>query len=626
MASRREADRVPIQNLYLFKSRQANAPTITTLCTGDSHGRHFTQINLQPQQIADLKDKLGKRNGSQMLFSTLNSSNEHWEYARHLFEDLDIKDFLKGERWKVQPKPFPPPAPDLEPPPPPAPVDADADESEDESHNATIYDQLCDIRARILRLAENVDEYSLHSHRADIAKSQKTSAQTRLNSIADEIIALAKQASATLQPSSSETVRTLVNTIQDIASSQTPIIRKLISNIATVARKGKLPAPTTNTTPSIQHFLLRIKSSFRADSAITYLKLSEDSKWSLLDSFHIDFMPYSQNSLYMSIAMAAQHARSVYSALPTQVAVVQPDGTLRDGEENFGVLPQLATYLPPTKQNTVLLQSFVRNLYPKLSHLPVAPGNLTFAEYIERKGRNSRVYSEMPSDHVLCETALIARACCINIAVLWHVRGLWKTFLLPHGPQSNIVLVVLYTNMGVEQAPTRKDSREVRLQPCDSPCNRFFPLYPFNSSWIKNPIFKPAVPQSQDPAVTASIVAKLGHFDKRRNKESILSATVDVSGSECSPDTASEATADATLQQWMADGFIDDDFVDQTPPSEFALEEQRAATATAATNELHLECILEVFRRKTHPRVDDSDLDELLNLGTGAGAAGAPLK
>ena len=619
-ATRRDEDRAQLQNCFLFKSRQANAPTITTLCSGDAGGCHYTQINLQPHQIAEIKEKLGKRNGSLMLYSTLNDDSQHWEYAQHLFEEVDLKTFLKDEAWKMQPKPFPPPDFDLELPPPPPAVDI-SDDSEGEEQDAETHKQLTDLHARILRLAENADEYSLFPHRADLAKSQKSSAQTRLNSIADEISSLAKQSAAALKPSSSDTTRSLASTIQQLASSQIPIIRKLISNIATVARKGKLSVAAADPSHAIQHFLLRIKSSFRADSALEYLKFSKESdKWTLLDSFEIDFMPYSQNSLHMSIAMAAQHARLVYSALPSQVGEVQQDGTLLDGTENFGVLPQLAPYLPPSKQKAVLLQSFVRNEYPKLAHHPIAPGKLTFAEYLERKGGNPNNYSEMPSDHVLCETALIARACCLNIAVLWHVKGLWKTFLLPHGTQTNIVLVVLYTNMGVEQSAANKDSK-ARFQPCESPCNRFFPLYPSNSGWIKNPIFKPTTPQSQNPQTTASIISKLGHFDKRRNKQSLLSATVEVSGSECSADEASEATADVSYQQWMAGGFIDDDFVDQTPPSEFALEQQ--TTATAAINELNLECILEVFRRKIHPRVDDSDLDELLNLGSEAGAQGA---
>ena len=112
--------------------------------------------------------------------------------------------------------------------------------------------------------------------------------------------------------------------------------------------------------------------------------------------------------------------------------------------------------------------------------------------------------------------------------------------------------------------------------------------------------------------MNASIIAEIGKFNSRVNKESIFGAVVDVDDGSDSVDTPSEATADATYSEWMADGFIDDDFVDQTPPSTFAMEQHSAAIST--TNELHIECLLEIYRRKIHPRVDDSDLDSIEGL------------
>ncbi len=154
------------------------------------------------------------------------------------------------------------------------------------------------------------------------------------------------------------------------------------------------------------------------------------------------------------------------------------------------------------------------------------------------------------------------------------------------------------------------------LQPCESPCNRFFPLYPFNEGWITNCAFKPAIPQSQDQAASASILADVGAFNKRVNKDSILGAIVDVDGGSNSPDTPSVATVDVSYSDWMGDGFIDDDLIDQTPPSIFNMEKHTVAIAT--TNDLHMECLLAIYRRKVHPRVDDSDLDSLLGLGKAA--------
>jgi len=438
-----------------------------------------------------------------------------------------------------------------------------------------------------------------------------------LNEIASEISDVAKHAIAVIVPSSSDTTRDRASEVQRFAATQVPIIRKLISNIATVNRKGKLkPLPPPDPAIPIQHFLLRIKSCFRADSALSFIKASENfQRWTLLDSFEIAFMPYSQNSLHHSVLMAARHARSAYKALDTHVAELR-DGQLNDAVENFGVIPQLGNFLPPSRQKATLLQSFVRSSYPNVLHQPVAPGKLTFAQYIERKGGNPKAYEEMPADHVLCETSLIAQVCRLNIAVIWHVQGRWRTFLLPHGTEHNIVLVLLYTNMGVEQAC--KDGKTI-LQPCSSPCNRFFPLYPLNETWMTNPVFKQVIPESQDPALSASIIAEVGEFNKKVNKESVFGAVVDVEDGEDSADTASEATADATYSQWMADGFIDDDFVEQSPPH-FNMD--RSIVAISTTNDLHMEKLLEIYRRKVHPRVDDSDLDSLLGLGAAARATG----
>ena len=621
MASRRENDSVHLQNIFLFKSRNSSAITISTLCVGDAHGRHYTQINLQMQQVTEVIERLGKRNGSMMLYSTLNSKFKHWKYIQHIFEELSIQEFLKGKRWKMQPIPFPDSEPAPHAPAPPAKVDDDADVSEDEEQDSEFFDTLSDFRARIIRLAESADEYSLYPHRQDLNGTLKKQAQTRLNSIASEMESISKEAIAGLKSTSSEKTRSQADTVHNLAATQVPIIRKMIAAIGFVARRGKLPVQPSNPPVSISHFMLKIKSYFRADSAITHLKSSEDLKsWTLLDSFQIGFMPYSQNSLHLSISMAAQHARSRYMPAPSS----RDEKCERKGQENSEdlALPQLSPYLPPSRQTATLMQSDARNAYSKFAHLPVAPGKLSYRDYLTHKGANPEAYSEIPSDHVLCETSLIARCFQLNVAIIWHVNDRWRIFLLPLGPQSNITLVLLYTKMGVEQVPS-KGGKSVHLQPCEAPCNRFFPLYPHNEEWIRNSAFKQAIPQSQDQSKSASIIAKIGDFNARVNKESIFAAIVEVEGSQDSPDTPSEATVDATYSQWMAEGFIDDDPIEQTPPSIFAMEEDRSL-AISATNQLHAECIALIHQRKTHPRVDDSDLDSLLgptseNRAQGAG-------
>ena len=86
----------------------------------------------------------------------------------------------------------------------------------------------------------------------------------------------------------------------------------------------------------------------------------------------------------------------------------------------------------------------------------------------------------------------------------------------------------------------------------------------------------------------------------------MLSAVAEVEGS-ASEDTASIATVDVTYNEWMGNGFICDDHVDQSPPSAFAKDNHQFIIST--TNRAHLDSVNDAYRKKIHPKVDDSDLD-----------------
>jgi hypothetical protein len=136
-----------------------------------------------------------------------------------------------------------------------------------------------------------------------------------------------------------------------------------------------------------------------------------------------------------------------------------------------------------------------RKKFPSVANNAISPlCDMTFDEYLIRKGVHINRWEDMPANHGVGEPAFIDQVFELNITVVWVVGSAWHMWCLPYGGDDPFI-VLLYSNMA-----TTTNGACITIAPVAASVPRFFALQPLVSDWENSAIFCEIMPESQ-PAI-----------------------------------------------------------------------------------------------------------------------------
>ena len=239
------------------------------------------------------------------------------------------------------------------------------------------------------------------------------------------------------------------------------------------------------------------------------------------------------------------------------------------------------------------MQSMARKKFPSVANNAISPlCEMTFNEYLIRKGAHENRWEDMPANHGVGEPALIAQVFELNITVVWVVGLAWHMWCLPYGGDDPF-LVLLYSNLA-----TTTNGACISIAPVAATVPRFFALQPLVSDWENSAIFCEIMPESQ-PAGFNSIQFKSG------DKEFAFQSVVTVEGSLGSDESSEVTTASQFFNDFVDDSSLPPDDVLMTPP-----EIRHAVITRLEAKIAHIKAVNAVqaqFTRRRHISDDDDE-------------------